>query len=255
MLVGAVGTLVQAALDGDVDGVAAMLREGAPPDGRVGGTTALYTAAAQGHTHIALLLLERGADPNLRSGDQADSTPLCAAACHGYLDIVRALLAHGGDPNLREDEWWTALRWAAAHGHVEVAGELLAGGADPDLGAPLAEAARRGSLGVARLLLEHGADPAGLDPQGRTALEIADEWAEKDVEAELVARVNRLAGTIESGRTIREITTTRKALEDRTELISVQASFPDGGAMGADLETGHAHIARMLRSRRPSPSC
>jgi hypothetical protein len=254
MLAGAVKTLVEVVLDGDTETVAAMLRDRAAPDGRVGGTTALYTAAAQGYTDIALLLLKAGADPNLRSGDQTEGTPLCAAACHGYLEIVDGLLAHGADPNLREDEWWSPLRWAAAHGHVEVARALLAAGADPNLGAPLAEASRRGSLGVARVLLEHGASLGEPDPQGRTAVEIAEEWAGKDVEAELVGRVNRLAGTLESGRPIGEITTTRTPRGDGTELISVQATFPDGGAMGADLETGHARIATMLRSRRVSPA-
>jgi ankyrin repeat protein len=253
MLAGAVETLVDAVRAGDVEAVAAMLQEGQPPDGRVEGSTALYTAAAQGQTDVALLLLKRGADPNLRSGDQTEGTPLCAAACHGYLEIVCGLLAFGADANLREDDWWTPLRWAAAHGHVEVARALLDAGADPDLGAPLAEAARRGSLGVARVLLEHGANPAELDPQGRTALEVAEEWAGKDVEAELAGRINRLAGTLESGRPIDKITTTRTPLGDGTELVSVQAKFPDGGAMGADLETGHARIATMLRSRRVPP--
>jgi len=252
MLTGDVETLVDAVRAGDVEAVAAMLQDGRSPDGRVEGSTALYTAAAQGETEVALLLLEGGADPNLRSGDQAEGTPLCAAACHGYLEIVSGLLAHGADADLREDDWWTPLRWAAAHGHVEVARTLLSAGADPDLDAPLAEAARRGSLGVAQVLLEAGADPTALDPQGRTALEIAEECAEKDLEAELVDRVERLAGTLESGRPIDEVTTTRTPVGDGTELISVQVSFLDGGAMGADLETGHARIATLLRSR-PAP--
>jgi hypothetical protein len=164
--------------------------------------------------------------------------------------MVAALLAHGADPNRAEDEWWTPLRWAAAHGHDEVARMLLAAGANPDLSAPLPEAARRGSLSTVRVLLEHGASPAQTDPQGRTALEIAEEWADKDVESELRGRVNRLAGTLDSGRPISDVTTTRTPLPDGTEVVSVQASFPGGEATGADLETGHARIAALLRSRR-----
>jgi ankyrin repeat protein len=243
-------TLVEAALAGDSDAVASLLEDGLSPDSRVEGSTALYTAVVQGEAKVATLLLRAGADPNLRSGDQAEGTPLCAAACHGHAEIVRALLAYGADANLREDEWWTPLRWAAAHGHAAVARMLLGAEADPDLCSPLPEAARRGSLATVRVLLEHGASPEQRDPEGRTALEIAEDWAAKDVEAELVARVDLLAGTLESGRKGAELTTTRTPLPDGTALVSVQASFPDGGATGADLETGHARIEALLRSRR-----
>jgi hypothetical protein len=111
-------------------------------------------------------------------------------------------------------------------------------------------AARRGSLATVRVLLEHGASPDQADPQGRTALEIAEEWAGKDVEVELTGRVNRLAATLESGRSISEVTTTRTPLPDGTELVSVAASFRGGEATGADAETGYARIAALLRSRR-----
>src|SRR5262249_22087686 len=130
-----------------------------------------------------------------------------------------------------------------------VARTLLGAEADPDLCAPLPEAARRGSLATVRVLLEHGADPGRADAEGRTALEIAEEWAGEDVEAELVARVDLLAGTLESARKGGEVTTTRAPLRDGTELVSVSASFPDGSATGADLETGHARIATLLGSR------
>jgi hypothetical protein len=166
------------------------------------------------------------------------------------VEIVRALLAHGADPNLREDDCWTPLRWAASHGHEEVTRELLAAGADPDLCAPLVEAARRGSLAVVKALLEHGADPQVTDAEGRTALDLAGEWAGKDVEAELVARVDLLVETLEHSRKGVEVHTRRTPLPNGTELISVQASFPGGRATGSDLETGHAEIAALLRSRK-----
>jgi len=250
MLAGRMETLVEAVLAGDTGSVTALLGEGLSPDSRDEGSTPLYTAAVQGEQALARLLLDAGADPNLRSGDETEGTPLCAAACHGQVEIVRALLAHGADPNLREDESWTPLRWAASHGHEHVARELLAAGADPDVGAPLVEAARRGCLGGVNALLEHGADPQVTDTEGRTALDLADEWAGKDVEAELVARVDLLVETLEHGRKGVEIATRRTPLPNGTELISVQASFPGGRAMGSDLETGHAEIAALLRARR-----
>jgi hypothetical protein len=164
--------------------------------------------------------------------------------------IVRALLAHGANPNLPEDDAWTPLRWAAAHGHEDVARELLAHGADPDLRAPIGDAARRGSLCVVRALLEYGANPDEPDLEGSTALELAEWWIGKDVEGELVARVELLVGTLEHGRRGGEITISRTPRPGGTELVSVRASFPDGAETGAEVETGHEQIAALLRSRR-----
>jgi hypothetical protein len=249
MLDGVLETLVEAVAAGDAKTVATMLENGMPPDSRHDGRTALYAAALGGHAQLVDLLLQAGANPNLNSRGPSDGTPLCAAACWGSLEVVRLLLAHGADPNLPEDEWWTPLRWAAAHGNEAVARELLAAGADPNLMAPLGDAARRGSLGTVRALLEHGAEPDLTDSEGRTALELAEWWEGKDVEAELMARVDVLIGALEHGRRGAEISTTRTALPDGTELVSVQASFPDGSATGSEVQTGHARIAALLRAR------
>jgi ankyrin repeat protein len=250
MLAGAVDSLVEAVVAGDANAVATMLQVGLPPDSRHEGSTALYRAAVGGETELAELLLRAGADPNLPSGGESEGTPLCAASCWGFTAVVRALLAHGADPNLPEDDAWTPLRWAAAHGHVQVVRELLAGGADPDLRAPIGDATRRGSLAVVRALLECGADPSQRDLEGSTALELAESWVGKDVEGELVARVDLLVGTLEHGRRGGELTVSRTPLADGTELVSVRASFPDGAETGAEVETGHAQIAALLRSRR-----
>jgi len=251
MLDGVLETLVEVVAAGDAKAVATMLGNGVPPDSRHEGTTALYTAAVAGDAGLVELLLRAGADANLLSaGPGGEGTPLCAAACWGYVDVVRSLLAHGADPNQAEDEWWTPLRWAAAHGHEAAARELLDAGADPDLKAPIGDAARRGSIGVVRALLEHGADPDETDAEGQTALEVAEWWEGRDAEAELVARVDLLVGTLEHGRRGAEVSTTRTRLPDGTELVSVQASFSDGSATGSEVQTGHARIAALLRARR-----
>jgi len=251
MLAGVLETLVEAVAAGDAKAVATMLENGVPPDSRQDGTTALYTGAVAGDAAIVELLLRSGADANLLSaGPGGEGTPLCAAACWGSADVVRSLLAHGADPNQPEDEWWTPLRWAAAHGHQQVARVLLDAGADPDLKAPIGDAARRGSIGVVKALLEHGADPDETDSEGQTALELAEWWEGKDVEAELVARVDLLVGALEHGRRGAELSTTRKQLPDGTELVAVQATFPDGSATGSEVQTGHARIAALLRARR-----
>jgi ankyrin repeat protein len=224
---------------------------GGRPASRDGETTHLYWASAQGELDLVRLLLDEGADANERSPD-GEGTPLCAAACHGDTEIVRELLDHGADPDLKEDDWFTPLRWAASNGHLETALVLLDRGADPDLGSPLAAAARRGSLGVFRALLDRGADPAAADYDGHTPLAIAVEWADKDVEAELVTRVGLLARARGDGLKGAEIVRSREPAGDGTVVVSVEARFPDESSLGADLQTGHAEIAAILRARSPA---
>jgi ankyrin repeat protein len=250
MLAGVVESLVEAVDARDVNAVAALLGDGLPADSRHEGSTALYRAAVSGEAELAELLLCAGADPDLLSSGESEGTPLCAASCWGFTAIVRALLTHGADPNLAEDDTWTPLRWAAAHGHEQIVRELLAAGANPDLRAPIGDAARRGSLGVVRALLEYGANPSEPDLEGNTALELAESWAGKDVEGELVARVELLVGTLEHGRRGGEISISRTPLADGAELVSVRATFPDGAETGAEVETGHEQIVALLRSRR-----
>jgi ankyrin repeat protein len=85
--------------------------------------------------------------------------PLCRAAQFGDLAQVRALLAGGANPNVRDEQGETPLmRVALAHMRSL-----------PD-GAPKIE---RDYDGIAKLLLDKGADVNARDPSGRTALLIA----------------------------------------------------------------------------------
>ena len=132
------------------------------------------------------LLLEAGADPNLRSRFAA-MTALIWAAYRGYTDMVKALLEGSADPNVKDRKGATALMWAAHHGQTRMVQTLLKAGADPagqhvagsaalvevaekgeaELAAllrnnadvNLIRAAERGDLEEVRALLETGADP------------------------------------------------------------------------------------------------
>jgi ankyrin repeat protein len=106
--------------------------------------TPLHAAIEKEYRDIVLLLLEHGADPEIRSS--RDETALWTASRCGCADIVRQLISHGADPNAEwEYERWTALHVASHHGRPE----------------------------IVRILLEHGANLDALDPYGRTALHIA----------------------------------------------------------------------------------
>jgi hypothetical protein len=87
----------------------------------------LVRAAEQDNQDAVALLIELGFDVNARSR----TTPLHEAAMRGDLPMIRLLLDHGADPNLRDTGYdATPSGWAEHHGQRE-AQELLAALEDP----------------------------------------------------------------------------------------------------------------------------
>lgn len=68
---------------------------------------ALIMAAGSGHTEIVKLLMERGADVNLR-GDEG-MTALFAATAAGHTEIVKLFIDKGADVNAKVYGWKTIL--------------------------------------------------------------------------------------------------------------------------------------------------
>jgi ankyrin repeat protein len=101
-------------------------------EGHSGMRTALHYAVGGKHTPVVRLLLERGANPNIRcEGDWA--FPLHFAAEKAHMDIVRLLIEHGADP-IGEDDYHESevIGWACfGHGQPnrELVEYLLAHGA------------------------------------------------------------------------------------------------------------------------------
>ena len=87
--------------------------------------TPLHSAAAAGHYRIVHMLLELGADPNVR--EQGGFTPLHAAAQNGDVDTIRALLLGGADLTLKSQDGKLAVDIAMDAGH-EMASALLGEG-------------------------------------------------------------------------------------------------------------------------------
>ena len=116
-----------------------------------GGLTPLHHAIRQGHREAVELLLERGADINQQTvGD--DTTPLLMAAVNGQFDLAMLLIGKGADPNITSTANTTPLfavlerQWAPrasyAHPiehqqqnatHLDVMQALLEAGADPNV--------------------------------------------------------------------------------------------------------------------------
>lgn len=79
-------------------------------------------------------LLDAGSDPNHE--DHAGFPSIIAALSTerpDRLEIVRVLLEHGADPNMRGVNDWTPLHYAVSRRDAEAIGLLLASGADPSL--------------------------------------------------------------------------------------------------------------------------
>jgi ankyrin repeat protein len=79
----------------------------------------LQSAAAGKHVKIAKLLLDYGADPNIR--EQGGYTPLHAAAQNGDEEMIRMLLFRGADLTLASNDEKTALDLAMEFGHEKAA--------------------------------------------------------------------------------------------------------------------------------------
>ena len=162
--------LLFAARIGDTESMRILLDAGADVDDVAGdGLSALALATVRGQTAAAMLLLERGADPNLAgagyaalhwaagrwetdlttdniTSDHPGEWRTIAGLQEGKLDLVQALLAHGADPNVQIEG--TPARAGASRSPLP---ELV--GATPYLLAAVA-----GDVAVMQLLADAGAD-------------------------------------------------------------------------------------------------
>jgi len=121
--------------------------------------TPLVVASREGHSAVARVLLEHGADTESRDDDTY--SPLEWASEKGHVDVLKVLLEYSADMKARDKKMRTALHMASSYGQLATARTLLEHGADVDAkskhnGTPLHQAANEG---VARVLLEYGADP------------------------------------------------------------------------------------------------
>jgi ankyrin repeat protein len=156
------GPLHDAARDGDLEKVRALIDEGAEIDARgENGETPLILAILGGHADVTELLIGLGADVMARNA--RGLTPLHAAAYSGSAELARLLLDHGAAlEDTANVSGATPLMLAAEENHVAVAELLIARGADlsiPDRDGftPLSQAWAKKRTEMVRLLKQHGA--------------------------------------------------------------------------------------------------
>lgn len=106
------------------------------------------------------------------SPESSPDPPLIAAVKQGDYAGVDALLSKGNDPNTKDDEDIPMLLWAAHRGNDKIAAALIRHGAcvnviHPSYGTALMQAAARGHLETARLLVAQGANISAQGGTGR----------------------------------------------------------------------------------------
>ncbi|HMJ84915.1 MAG TPA: ankyrin repeat domain-containing protein [Vicinamibacterales bacterium] len=169
---GGLTALLHAARQGHVAAARALLDGGAPIDqpGAGDATTPLLMSVINGQFDMAMLFLQRGANPNLAAAGNG-VTPLWAAVNTQwqprtrfpqpqemelqkatYLDVMKALLDAGADPNgrVRSHPWYLVYSGC---------GNRNCGLADTSGSTAFWRAAYATDVAAMRLLVERGADP------------------------------------------------------------------------------------------------
>lgn len=136
------------------------------------GFSALMRAAEKGYLDAVELLIDSGADLNLRNDNVEDDyfedsaqvrSALMLAAENGHFDVVKLLVDRKAKIDFLEgSKEISALALAAKNGHLEIVKFLIANGAkiewDEGGASPLMRAARHGYVDVMRCLIKAGAN-------------------------------------------------------------------------------------------------
>src|SRR3989454_9987747 len=169
------GTLVLTATFYGAADVVKMLLARTPED-----ALNLYEASTVGNARRLKTILGQSRVRVNESTAEEGFTPLGLAAFFGHPAAVKVLLEYGADVNLKPPSRFanTAVDAAVSGDHADIVRILLAAGADPNPGGgaeytPPPQAAMDGQLDVVRMLLDHGADVHTVRDGGHTPMDDA----------------------------------------------------------------------------------
>ena len=143
--------------------------------------TAIQAATQMGNVPIINYLIERGAPVDIFTAAVLGQREQVQAMVAANPALVKAVGVHG----------FPLLYFPVVRGQREIAAYLLARGAEVNAGAkgttPLHGAVAFDQAGMARWLLEQGADPNPLNYEGKTPLKLAVEGGKEEIAALLRA--------------------------------------------------------------------
>jgi ankyrin repeat protein len=221
--------LLQAASEGDLEGIEQALAQGADLEVRDAmDMTPLTLAVRDGQIHAVLYLLDQGAPvthdtilvanmsvyagptlvkllqlaqirqvkPKTAGLPQADAD-LLQAAYEGNVEALTAAIKAGAKLGAADQQDTAALRWAARWGHQEAVEAILEAGADINQQSytgwtALMEAVVAGHEEIAGLLIERGIDVNALTFADASALYFAYEIVQFSTNKEKAQRIIRL---------------------------------------------------------------
>lgn len=180
--------MVEAASAGELDEVRSLAEDGASLNTLTEHGTPLAAAVTGQRDDVALYLLQQGAEPDRTGPDGV--TPLMQAAASGQRRMVSLLLAAGADVNARASNGASPVMMAAQQGHLSVVKMLLSAGANVNISQEgeslLMQIVERGDLLTAEVLVSAGADVDYRAEDGRTALDVARNNNNRELEMLLV---------------------------------------------------------------------
>eukprot|EP01042_Synura_sphagnicola_P000896 gene896-1001_t len=204
----------------------------------MGGWTSVAIAASRGYNSIVDLLLQHGADVEIRS--EAGYHTLHAAASSGEPAVVESLLKYNVEIDVKTTDGSTPLHVAAEKGHVRMIELLVSRGADIDLGdksglRALHKAVLKNGLEAVQCLLELGAGSDLQDNEGNTAMHLA---ASNGYVAVIQALLNGGASD---------------DLRDKERLVPLQLALKLGRGDVVEILKGYHYLTRQTRDILSKP--
>ena len=211
--------LYKAVSNGYINSAKVLLDKGADINMKnLNGDTLLLKASNLGQTEMVKMFLEKGADVNARN--HYGRTPIIDASSWGRTDIVSILLDNGADVNASTTtNGMTALILACEGGHDKIVSMLIDRGADINAKnhngyTPLMLASNNGKTEIVTMLLEKRSNVNLTSDTGYTALMMACREEHKEI-TELL---------LENGADVNAVT---KSGYTALELASIKRCFPD----------------------------